>query len=89
MTCASAAVDAAGGSPSGQVQAPRLARAAKPASIATLLTRLASGGMGQRIYVITNPAGPDYVKVGASCESPLCIGLREALLEFGMVHPEA
>jgi hypothetical protein len=54
-----------------------------------LLTRLASGGMGQRIYVITNPAGPDYVKVGASCESPLCIGLREALLEFGMVHPEA
>ena len=32
--------------------------------------RLGSRGTGQRIYVITNPAWPDYVEVGASCESP-------------------
>ena len=35
--------------------------------------------MGQKMYVIINQAWPDYVKVGASCESPLYIGLREAL----------
>jgi hypothetical protein len=33
--------------------------------------------MGQRIYIITNPAWPDYVKVGASCESPTMHWPRE------------
>ena len=41
------------------------------------------------MYVITNPAWPDYAKVGANCEGPPRIGLRDALLEFeaGLAAP--